>query len=74
MSGNYGQAVLDSPSVFNFFSPNYTLTGEIASAGLVCPEFQITNATTLIFSSNDLRDRVSDIVTSVRSRRRSGWT
>ncbi len=59
MSSNYGQAVLDSPSVFNFFSPNYTLTGEIASAGLVCPEFGITTATTVVFSSNNVRDRIT---------------
>ncbi len=62
---NYGQAVLDSPSVFNFFSPTYTLTGEIATAGLVCPEFGITTATTVIYSSNDLRGRAAQSVSSV---------
>ncbi len=57
--------MLDGPSVFNFFSPTYTLTGEIATAGLVCPEFGITTATTVIYSSNDLRGRVAQTVSSV---------
>ncbi len=58
MSANYGQSALNAPSVFNFFSPTFTLTGEIATAGLVCPEFSITTATTVISSSNNLRNRV----------------
>ena len=62
---NYGEAVLDGPSVFNFFSPSYTLTGEIATAGLVCPEFGITTATTVIYSSNDVRGRVAQTVSSI---------
>lgn len=59
MSSNYGQAALNAPSVFNFFSPTFTRSGEIASAGLVCPEFGITTATTAIYSSNNLRGRVA---------------
>ena len=58
MSSNYGQAALDAPSVFNFFPPTFTLTGDIAAAGLVCPEFSITTATTVVSSSNNLRNRV----------------
>ena len=58
ISSNYGQAALDAPSVFNFFPPAFTLTGEIAAAGLVCPEFSITTATTVVSSSNNLRNRV----------------
>ena len=65
MTQNYGEVVLDGPSVFNFFSPTYTLTGDIATAGLVCPEFGITKATTVVFSSNDLRGRVAQTVSSV---------
>ncbi len=61
---NYGQAVLDAPSVFNFFSPFFSLPGEIATAGLHSPEFQITTETTAISSSNDLRDRVTDVKSS----------
>ena len=39
-----GQSKGRSPSVFNFYRPGYTPAGtSIASAGLVAPEFQITN-------------------------------
>jgi uncharacterized protein (DUF1800 family) len=41
-----GQNFLHSPSVFNFFRPDYAPPGAIADAGLVAPEFQITHETT----------------------------
>ena len=37
----FGQGPLQSPSVFNFFSPFYAPSGEIADANLVAPELQI---------------------------------
>lgn len=37
----FGQGPLQSPSVFNFFSPFYAPPGEIASAGQVAPELEI---------------------------------
>lgn len=39
-----GQFPLGSPSVFNFYSPDYEPPGPIANARLVGPEFQILNA------------------------------
>lgn len=36
-----GQEVLQSPTVFNFFQPDYITPGPAADAGLVAPEFQI---------------------------------
>lgn len=39
-----GQFPLGSPSVFNFYSPDYEPPGPIADVGLVGPEFQILNA------------------------------
>ena len=36
-----GQGPLQSPSVFNFFSPFYAPPGEIRDAGLVAPELEI---------------------------------
>ncbi|MEM1434501.1 MAG: DUF1800 family protein [Pseudomonadota bacterium] len=43
-----GQHPYRSPSVFNFFRPGYRAPGSAsAAAGLVAPELQITNATTL---------------------------
>ncbi len=49
-----GETVLRSPSVFNFFSPEYTAPGRLAEAGLVAPEFQITSESTAIASDNYL--------------------
>jgi uncharacterized protein (DUF1800 family) len=44
-----GQSPGRSPSVFNFFRPGYTPPNSaIASAGLVAPEFQITNEPSVI--------------------------
>jgi hypothetical protein len=37
----FGQGPLQSPSVFNFFSPFYAPPGEFADQGLVAPELQI---------------------------------
>lgn len=37
----FGQGPLQSPSVFNFFSPFYGPPGEISDQGLVAPELQI---------------------------------
>ncbi len=49
------EAPLRSPSVFNFFSPSYVEPGSLAAAGLVAPEFQITDATTSIDAPNFFR-------------------
>jgi len=46
------QHPLSSPSVFNFFLPSHTPAGEIAAAGLVAPEFQITTTTTVVGMTN----------------------
>ena len=46
------QHPLSSPSVFNFFLPAHQPVGEIAAAGLVAPEFQITNSSTVVAVSN----------------------
>ncbi len=61
---DFAQAALDAPSVFNFYSPFFARSGEIASAGLVSPEFQITNETTAITSSNNLRDKITNVVSA----------
>lgn len=37
----FGQGPLQSPSVFNFFSPFYATPGEISNSGLVAPELEI---------------------------------
>jgi uncharacterized protein (DUF1800 family) len=47
-----GQIPLHAPTVFNFFEPSYALPGEIATAGLVSPEFQIATETTIVGAAN----------------------
>ena len=49
------QAALHAPTVFNFFRPDYVLPGPLAAAGLVAPEFEITDATYAISVPNFLR-------------------
>ncbi|MBV1905036.1 MAG: DUF1800 domain-containing protein [Pseudomonadales bacterium] len=46
------QHPLSAPSVFNFFSPGHLPPGVLAEAGLVAPEFAITNATSIIGMTN----------------------
>lgn len=40
-SAIFGQGPMQSPSVFNFFSPFFAPTGEIRNSGLVAPELEI---------------------------------
>ncbi len=54
------QNPLRAPTVFNFFSKDYSLPGAISSAGLYSPEFQIDNETTAISGSNYLRWAIWD--------------
>ena len=46
------QEPMKSPSVFNFFLPNYTPPGALAQAGLAAPEFQIVNAASGVTAPN----------------------
>jgi uncharacterized protein (DUF1800 family) len=46
------QHVLSAPSVFNFYLPVFAPAGPITDSGLVAPEFQITNASTVVGVSN----------------------
>jgi uncharacterized protein (DUF1800 family) len=41
INATFGQGPLQSPSVFNFFSPFYAPPGEVSDQGLVSPELQI---------------------------------
>ncbi|MBI2382190.1 MAG: DUF1800 domain-containing protein [Gammaproteobacteria bacterium] len=48
------QSPLRANSVFNFFSPFYVQPGDIAAAGLVSPEFQILNESSITQTTNRL--------------------
>lgn len=62
----FAQGPLQSPSVFNFFSPFYAPPGEIADAGLAAPELQIateyrnTLITNYFFVQTFRRDSTED--------------
>jgi uncharacterized protein (DUF1800 family) len=49
---DHDEEPLKSPSVFNFYLPNYVPPGVIAQAGLVAPEFQIINASSGVLAPN----------------------
>jgi hypothetical protein len=49
-----GQTPLRSPTVFNFFEPDYKFPGLLASKGLVTPEFQLSSETNVIRQANFL--------------------
>lgn len=53
-SDDLGQGPLRSPSVFNFFRPSYQQIGPLTNAGLVAPEFQITNESSITVLGNTL--------------------
>ncbi|MES2758180.1 MAG: DUF1800 domain-containing protein [Pseudomonadota bacterium] len=55
-----GQSPLRSSSVFNFFRPGYVPPNSaIGSAGLVAPEFQITNESSVVGYVNFMQNTVS---------------
>jgi uncharacterized protein (DUF1800 family) len=49
-----GQAPLRSPTVFNFYKPDYSRPGEIRTTGLRSPEFQILSDSLAVGTSNRL--------------------
>ena len=53
-----GQAALRSPTVFNFFLPDYRPPGELSTLGLDAPEFQITTDTTIASVATGLGAKV----------------
>jgi uncharacterized protein (DUF1800 family) len=50
----FAQRPLSSPSVFNFYRPDYVPSGPAAQAGLAAPEFQILHEATLASGQNFL--------------------
>ena len=48
IKGRLNQAPLQAPSVFNFFSPEFSQGGDIRNRQLVSPEFQIHNESSII--------------------------
>jgi len=60
-SRSLGQSPLRSPTVFNYFRPGYVPAGTaVATAGLVAPEFQLTNETSVAGYLNALQTMVGN--------------
>ena len=57
-SSSLNQTPIDSPTVFNFFFPDYKFQGILASAGLTTPEFQLTSDTGTVLQMNFLSSAV----------------
>ncbi|HEX3717418.1 MAG TPA: DUF1800 family protein [Verrucomicrobiae bacterium] len=53
-TSSLSQSPLRSPTVFNFFYPNYEFPGALAAAGLTTPEFQLTSDTSVALAMNFL--------------------
>jgi len=51
-SASLNQTPLNSPTVFNFFFPDYKFPGILSAAGLTTPEFQLTSDTSTVFQMN----------------------
>jgi uncharacterized protein (DUF1800 family) len=58
INANLGQEAMHSPTVFNFFSPDYSAPGAIGEAGLKSPELEITNETSVVTVANYYRTAI----------------
>jgi uncharacterized protein (DUF1800 family) len=52
--GDLGQTPLNSPTVFNYFYPDYQYPGPMAQAGMTTPEFQLTDDSSIMNLTNGL--------------------
>ena len=55
-----GQAVLKSPSVFNFFQPSYSPSGPVADDNLVAPEFELFTESNELATSNRIGRQIQE--------------
>lgn len=60
----FAQEPMHAPSVFNFFVPDYARSGPLAKAGMVAPEFQITNEYTSVSTLNLIQRQAYQMVDS----------
>ncbi|PWF44360.1 DUF1800 domain-containing protein [Massilia glaciei] len=62
------QSPLRAPSVFNFFRPGYVPpNSEISNSGMVAPEFQITNETSVVGYVNFMQRVICDGIGDVKA-------
>lgn len=58
LADDIGQSILQSPTVFNFFRPDYQPSGDIGNNDLFAPEFQIHNTTSAISVMNLINGQI----------------
>ncbi len=54
-----GQAILKSPSVFNFFKPEFAAIGPVSNNNLVAPEFEIMTESNEISTTNRIGEQIN---------------
>ncbi|MEQ1842997.1 MAG: DUF1800 family protein, partial [Verrucomicrobiales bacterium] len=59
VSAEFNQSPFQSPTVFNFYHPDYQPPGPLLAAGLSAPEFEITTELSTVDTSNYLFDGVT---------------
>ncbi|MBS0659800.1 MAG: DUF1800 family protein [Verrucomicrobia bacterium] len=52
------QTPMDSPTVFNFFYPDYKYPGPLAAANITTPEFQLTTDTNIVTLTNNVSQAI----------------
>jgi uncharacterized protein (DUF1800 family) len=57
---SFGQRPYNSPTVFNFYEPDYQNPGALQTANLYSPEFQILNESTVTRMNNTIYNRITD--------------
>jgi len=58
--GSFGQRAYNSPTVFNFYEPDYQNPGALQNADLYSPEFQILNESSVTRMNNTIQNRAAD--------------
>ncbi|MBV6413265.1 MAG: hypothetical protein OMOMHJEC_01077 [Xanthomonadales bacterium] len=57
---SFGQRPYNSPTVFNFYEPDFQNPGPLQNANLFSPEFQILNESSVSRMNNTIQNRVAD--------------
>jgi uncharacterized protein (DUF1800 family) len=62
--GTMDQSPYWAPTVFNFFTPDYSRPSPLLAAGLATPEFEITNENTIVLVSNQIENSAYQYIDS----------
>lgn len=57
-NSSLGQTPLNSPTVFNFFYPDYQFPGTLAANNVTTPEFQLTTDTNIVNLTNTINSTI----------------